>query len=87
MDVLVCADEVTNAKPHPEPVETAVRLLGADPASTVYIGDSIHDMHSGRGAGVRTAAVLWGPFSRSQLEPADPDFWLERPDELLSLLD
>lgn len=87
MDVLVCADEVTNAKPHPEPVETAVRLLSADPATTVYIGDSIHDMHSGRGAGVRTAAVLWGPFSRSQLEPADPDFWLERPDELLSLLD
>ena len=31
MDVLVCADEVTNPKPHPEPVETAVRLLGADP--------------------------------------------------------
>ena len=24
MDVLVCADEVTNPKPHPEPVEKAV---------------------------------------------------------------
>ena len=31
MDVLVCADEVENPKPHPEPVEKAVRLLGADP--------------------------------------------------------
>jgi pyrophosphatase PpaX len=87
MDVLVCADDVVNPKPHPEPVEKAVRLLGADPTSTVYAGDSIHDLHSGRGAGVWTAAVLWGPFSRRHLEPAEPDFWIERPEELLSLLD
>jgi pyrophosphatase PpaX len=86
MDVLVCADEVENPKPHPEPVEKAIRLLGADPRSTVYVGDSIHDMRSGRAAGVRTAAVLWGPFGRSHLEGAEPDFWLERPEELLELV-
>lgn len=86
MDVLVCADEVDNPKPHPEPVEKAVRLLGADPASTVYVGDSIHDMRSGRAAGVRTAAVLWGPFGRSHLEGAEPDYWLELPDDLLKLV-
>jgi pyrophosphatase PpaX len=86
MDVLVCADEVENPKPHPEPVEKAVRLLGADPRSTVYVGDSIHDMRSGRAAGVRTAAVLWGPFGRNHLEGAQPDYWLERPEELLALV-
>lgn len=86
MDVLVCADEVENPKPHPEPVEKAVRLLHADPRATVYVGDSIHDMRSGRAAGVRTAAVLWGPFGRSHLEGAQPDYWLERPDDLLTLV-
>jgi pyrophosphatase PpaX len=86
MDVLVCADEVTNPKPHPEPVEKAVALLGADPASTVYVGDSIHDMHSGRAAGVKTAAALWGPFGRNYLESASPDYWLERPGDLVTLL-
>ena len=85
MDVLVCADEVTNPKPHPEPVEKAVALLGADPATTVYVGDSVHDMHSGRAAGVRTAAALWGPFGRAQLEDARPDFWLETPEDLVRL--
>jgi pyrophosphatase PpaX len=85
MDVLVCADEVTNHKPHPEPVEKALALLGADPATTVYVGDSIHDMHSGRAAGVKTAAVLWGPFARSHLESAAPDFWLETPADLVGL--
>ena len=86
MDVLVCADEVTNPKPHPEPVEKAMALLGADPGTPVYIGDSIHDMLSGRAAGVRTAAALWGPFGRSHLEGAAPDFWLETPSDLLTLL-
>jgi pyrophosphatase PpaX len=85
MDVLVCADEVANPKPHPEPVEKAVALLGADPATTVYIGDSIHDMQSGRAAGVRTAAALWGPFKRSHLESAEPDHWLETPADLVRL--
>ena len=85
MDVMVCADEVSNPKPHPEPVEKAVALLGADPAGTVYVGDSIHDMHSGRAAGVKTAAALWGPFGRSHLESARPDFWLARPADLVQL--
>jgi pyrophosphatase PpaX len=86
MDVMVCSDEVENPKPHPEPVEKAVRLLSAEPSTTVYVGDSIHDMQSGRAAGVRTAAVLWGPFGRSHLEGAQPDYWLERPDDLLDLV-
>ena len=86
MDVLVCADEVTNPKPHPEPVEKAVALLGADPGTTVYVGDSIHDLVSGRAAGVRTAAALWGPFGRSHLEGAAPDYWLERPGDLITLI-
>jgi pyrophosphatase PpaX len=87
LDVLVCADEVTNPKPHPEPVEKAVALLGADPGTTVYVGDSIHDMVSGRAAGVRTAAALWGPFGREHLELASPDYWLETPADLVTLLD
>jgi pyrophosphatase PpaX len=86
MDVLVCADEVTNPKPHPEPVEKAVALLGADPRTTLYVGDSVHDMHSGRAAGVLTAAALWGPFQRAQLEDAEPDYWLESPGDLVRLI-
>ncbi len=86
MDVLVCADDVTNPKPHAEPVERAVSLLAADKATTIYVGDSIHDMRSGRAAGVRTAAVLWGPFGRSHLEGADPDHWLDVPSDLHALV-
>lgn len=86
MEVIVGADDVVNPKPHPEPVELALRLLGADPETAVYVGDSVHDMESGRAAGVRTAAVLWGPFSRAHLERTEPDYWLERPADLLGLI-
>lgn len=86
IDVIVGADDVVNPKPHPEPVELALRLLDADPAEAVYVGDSVHDMESGRAAGVRTAAVLWGPFSRAHLERTEPDYWLERPADMARLL-
>jgi pyrophosphatase PpaX len=86
MDVLVCADEVTNPKPHPEPVEKAVELLGAEKATTVYVGDSVHDMLSGRAAGVQTAAALWGPFGREYLESTQPDHWLISPTDLVDLI-
>jgi pyrophosphatase PpaX len=86
IEILVCADDVENPKPHPEPVERAVTLLEADPAATIFVGDSIHDLHSGRSAGVLTGAVLWGPFKREELEPARPDYWFEGPQVLRKLL-
>lgn len=86
MDVIVGADDVVNPKPHPEPVLRALETLGAAPAEAVYVGDSVHDMASGRAAGARTAAVLWGPFGREHLAPTAPDHWLEAPADLLALL-
>ena len=87
MEVIIGADDVVNPKPHGEPIEAALRLLGERPERAMYVGDSIHDMESGRAAGVKTAAVLWGPFGRSHLEGSAPDYWLERPRDLLTLLE
>jgi pyrophosphatase PpaX len=85
-DVIVGSDDVTHPKPHPEPVLTALERMNASAADAVFIGDSRHDMESGRAAGVKTAAVLWGPFDRRHLEDLRPDFWLERAADLAGLL-
>ena len=85
-DVLVCADDVVNPKPHPEPVLKALNLLGAAPDETLFVGDSVHDMRSGRDAGVLTGAVLWGPFGREHLEATRPNYWLAKPEDLMTLL-
>jgi pyrophosphatase PpaX len=82
---VVGSDEVTHPKPHPEPVLRALALLGSDPARAVFIGDSRHDIECGRAAGVRTAAVLWGPFDRAHLDDLRPDYWLAIPADLDTL--
>ena len=84
-DVIVGADEVVHPKPHPEPVLTALDRLGVGREDAVFIGDARHDMVCGRAAGVATAAALWGPFDRAHLEDLDPDYWLERPEDLEDL--
>lgn len=83
--VVVGSDEVTHPKPHPEPVLIALERLGRPAADAVFIGDSRHDLESGRAAGVRTAAVLWGPFQREHLQDLEPDYWLETPADLVEL--
>jgi phosphoglycolate phosphatase-like HAD superfamily hydrolase len=84
-DVVVGSDDVARPKPHPEPVLTALALAGRMAEDAVFIGDSRHDIECGRAAGVKTAAVLWGPFDREHLEDLDPDYWLEQPQDIASL--
>ena len=82
---VVTADDVTRPKPDPQPVVRALELCGeSDPSRAVYVGDSVHDMRSGRAAGVRTAAVLWGPNTRETLQATKPDLWLAVPAEIVT---
>lgn len=83
--VRICADDVVNGKPHPEPVLKALAALEAPASSAVFIGDSEHDMAAGRAAGVDTIAVTWGPFPRATLEAQAPTHWIDTPEQLLGL--
>ena len=56
-DVLVCGDEVAQTKPHPEPYETAARLLGVDITRCVAIEDSPTGVASALAAGATVLAV------------------------------
>jgi pyrophosphatase PpaX len=86
LDILVCADDVVRAKPDREPVDKALALLGTKAPEAIFVGDSIHDIHAGHAAGVATAAALWGPFGRADLTASAPEYWLDRPADLLPLI-
>ncbi|MFO0760122.1 MAG: HAD-IA family hydrolase [Byssovorax sp.] len=86
MKVRICSEDVQNPKPHPEPVERAMERLGVEASETIFVGDSLHDMHAGRAAQVTTGAALWGPFRRADLTPSDPSIWLDSPDDLVRLV-
>jgi len=55
--VTLAGDEVTHAKPHPEPWLTAAGRLGVDPARCVVLEDSAAGVASGLAAGCTVVAV------------------------------
>jgi pyrophosphatase PpaX len=83
---IVGCDTCVNHKPHPEPVERALGLLGASPENALFVGDSPHDVESGRAAGVMTVGVTWGAFTREEMEQARADVVIDRVDELRALV-
>ena len=84
-DAVVTATDTTEHKPAPEPLLLCLEMLGADTARAIYVGDSPFDVQAGAAAGMATAAVAWGVFGREALLEARPDFWIERPHELVGL--
>jgi len=56
----VCADEVSQTKPHPEPMFKAANIAGVNAAHCIYVGDHIRDIEAGRRAGMFTIAAGWG---------------------------
>ena len=57
-------------KPAPDTLLAAMAQLGADAASTVYVGDSEVDIATARAAGLPCISVLWGFRDRDVLERA-----------------
>lgn len=85
-DVVVTPEDVTRAKPDPEPVRLALhRLGGVAPERTLFVGDATWDVRAGKAAGVRTAAVPPGAWARDALRLAAPDFLVDRIEEVLEL--
>jgi len=75
-DVVVTGDMITHHKPHPEPLEIAIKQLGADKSTTVIIGDSDKDLGAARNAGIDSILffpteheVFYDLTSLKQLEP------------------
>jgi pyrophosphatase PpaX len=84
-DVVVTATDTTEHKPSPVPLQLCLQRLGATAAGSIYVGDSPYDIQAGAAAGMTTAAVAWGVFGREVLLASGPDFWLDKPRDLLAL--
>ncbi|KMJ58958.1 pyrophosphatase [Bacillus sp. LL01] len=85
-DVVVCLDDVTNAKPDPEPIHLALQQLGSTPDEAIMVGDNYHDILAGKNAGTKTAAVSWTIKGVEYLQSFDPDYMLTHMEDLLPLV-
>ncbi len=74
------------SKPHPSMVYQAMADAGAEPKSTVMIGDTVYDIQMGKAAGCRTIGVNWGYHPLTELRDAGADMIAETVDELAQML-
>jgi pyrophosphatase PpaX len=79
---VVGCDTCVNHKPHPEPVERALALLGVSAENAIFVGDSPHDVEAGRAARVMTVGVTWGAFTGEEMQRSGADVVIDRVDEL-----
>ncbi len=70
------------AKPAPDVLLASLDALGAPASQCLFVGDSAADMEAGRRAGVKTCAVLYGYGNRAEMARWEPDYWIERPQDL-----
>jgi phosphoglycolate phosphatase len=69
LDFVAGFDSGHGAKPGPGPLLAFAAAQRLSPERIVMVGDSLHDLHAGRAAGMRTVGVLSGIAPRAVLEP------------------
>lgn len=79
--VAVTSADTKKHKPDPDPILAAMDKMGADPATTVYVGDTINDMKAVHAAGAKFAGALYSSANPDSIK--DADFPLIKPADLL----
>lgn len=84
---IICGDETTNTKPHPEPLLAASSKMAIAAANCIYLGDDIRDVQASLAAGMQPIVARYGYLGNDQ----PPETWgarylIDHPKELLTYL-
>ena len=82
---VVGGDNGFGLKPEPGMLVHVMEQLGVQKDRTVLIGDSTNDINGGHNAGIRVCAVGYGMGNRQKMAACQPDWFIERPEELMEL--
>ena len=87
-DIVLGERENIARKPDPQIVYDILSTLNTQLSTTncLYIGDSLVDAETAKAAGVRFAACTWGFCTREQLESASPEYMVDHPLDILTLI-
>lgn len=81
--VAITSADTKKHKPAPDPILAAMDKMGADPATTVYVGDTINDMKAAHAADAKFAGALYSSANPDSIK--DADFPLMKPADLLKI--
>ena len=73
-------------KPDPTLLHRLMERMGADPAATLFVGDSNVDIQTAKNGGLASCGVLWGFRSRAELEAEGAGRIAGTPEELVEVV-
>lgn len=85
-DYVLGAEDVVNAKPHPEPVLKTLEHFGLNGPECLVVGDMPVDIQMGLGAGAFTCGVTFGNSSRDALVAAGAHHVIDRFTDIPAIL-
>lgn len=74
-------------KPAPDTVLTAMKELGSQRETSLYVGDSGSDMITAQNAGMKSIGVTWGFRDADSLRESGADFLVDSPEQLLNIIE
>lgn len=83
---IIGADDLQNAKPHPEAVLKTLAAFRCRPEDAIVVGDTVYDIEMGKRAGTKTIGVTYGNGTREQLEAAHADYIVDSFDALSDII-
>jgi len=84
--VMMGEEDMPAPKPDPRGLVAMMAQLGLDPAATVYVGDTVGDLHTAQAAGIACIGVTWGITPRQVLAEHDFLAVIDAPEELVARL-
>lgn len=85
-DLVIGGDTLTKNKPDPMQVDFALTHFCVDKIEAVMVGDSKNDILAGQNAGLKSIALTYGYNYGEPVSLLNPDYIIDKFDELLVLL-
>jgi phosphoglycolate phosphatase len=82
---VVGGDNGFGLKPEPGMLLKVMEALNVSKERTVLVGDSTNDINGGHNAGIKVCAVGYGMGNREKMAACKPDWFIEKPEELIEL--
>ena len=84
--VAIGQKEGIRKKPAPDTVLQALKALGKEKESAIYVGDSEVDFLTAQNTGMDCVLVTWGFRTTEELKAYEPTAFIEKPEQLLQVL-
>lgn len=81
---IITSSDTKKHKPNPEPLLKMIEISEIPANETLYVGDTIFDLQSAKGAGAKFGVAGWGAHNHGQF--GDMDYYFSRPAEIIDVI-